>query len=55
MVRYTLKILQQILQDFNPLSANPQNGKRHSNNSLVVVDELFECVLRLALKGLHCV
>ena len=27
-----------------PLSANPQNGQTHSNNSTAVDNELFECV-----------
>ena len=29
---------------FNPLSAVPQNGQTHSNNSSAFADELFECV-----------
>ena len=28
----------------NPLTANPQNGQTHSNNSTATADELFECV-----------
>ena len=29
---------------FNPLSANSQNGQTHSNNMSVVADKLFECL-----------
>ena len=35
----------------NPLSANPIRRQTHSNNSLAVADELFECLWRWCLNG----
>ena len=30
--------------ELNPLSASPQNGQTHLNNSSATTDEFFECV-----------
>ena len=33
-----------LLFEVNPLTQISQNGQTHSNNSLEIADELFECV-----------
>ena len=39
-----LIILTKTRKTFNPVSANPQNGQTHSNNSPTKADNLFESV-----------
>ena len=47
-----LVVISEFWQDLNPLSAIPQNGQTHSNNSTTNCFSMFDHFVGLALKGL---